>query len=322
MKRTHEPVLPEEVLEYLAPQGQESLLIDGTVGEGGHSELFLAAFSDLHVIAIDIDREMLERARAVLQPYAHRLAFHRVWFDEFLAEYQGRPVHRILLDLGVSSIHLGDSGRGFSFRYDAPLDMRLSGQGPTAAEVVNTLSERELADLLFHYGGERMSRRIARAIVRRRARTPIQGTAELADTIAGAVPPSYRYGRIHPATRSFQALRIHVNDELGRLKRAIEAAFRILAPGGRFGVISFHSLEDRLVKHRFREVSKEGAELPIKEMGTSGTRTAPFRLITRRPVRPSESEARRNSAARSARFRVIERTEDEWNHDGSEANER
>jgi 16S rRNA (cytosine1402-N4)-methyltransferase len=203
---------------------------------------------------------------------------------------------RVLIDLGVSMYHFTESDRGFSFRADAPLDMRLDGAEPlgpqtqTAADLVNTLPESELADLIFQFGEERLSRRIAAAICRRRDTRPFTTSADLADVVRGAVPPSYRHGRIHPATRTFQALRIAINAELERITRVVPAALSRLAPGGRLGIISFHSLEDRIVKHSFREAA-----------------LGDYTLITRKPVIASDEERSANPASRTAKLRVIER---------------
>lgn len=294
MEPVHQPVLLDEVLELLAPDG-ESVLVDATVGEGGHSAGFLQRYPRSRVIGVDADAEMLDRARSRLAGFGERATLVHAWFDDVFGEAGELPgeekVDRVLIDLGVSMYHFAYSGRGFSFRSDEPLDMRLSsGSETTAGDLVNTLSERELADLIFGFGEERFSRRIAARVAHERRSAPIASTKQLADLVWRAVPPSYRHGRIHPATRTFQALRIAVNCELDRIERTIPAVLSRLAPGGRFAVISFHSLEDRIVKLRFREAGEQG-----------------FRVITRKPVRPSEAEALRNPAARSAKLRVIER---------------
>lgn len=240
---------------------------------------------------MDADATMMARASDRLAEYGERVEFVNAWFDDFFAETAVRP-DRVLMDLGVSMFHFSMAGRGFSFRSDEPLDMRLSdGLEESAADLVNGRGENELADIIFRYGEERLSRRIASRIVGRRAEDPITTTKELADLIWRSVPPSYRHGRIHPATRTFQALRIAVNGELVRIERAIPLVLDKLQPGGRLAIISFHSLEDRIVKHRFRETAAEG----------------PYTVLTRKPVVPSEAEAASNPAARSAKLRVIER---------------
>lgn len=290
MDAVHQPVLLQEVLELMAPSHDGALLIDGTLGEGGHSAGFLQSFPGLTVVGLDADETMLERARQRLVGFGERVTFVNTWFDDYLDSLTA-TTDRILLDLGISMVHYRFSGRGFTFASDEPLDMRLSRSlEHSAADIVNTYDERELADLIYLYGEERLSRRFARGIVERR---PFSTTGDLADVIWRLSPPNYRHGRLHPATRTFQALRIAVNDELSRLKRAIESATRVLTPGGRLGIISFHSLEDRIVKHRFRELSAEAA----------------FQVITKKPITATEAEKKENPASRSAKFRVLERQE-------------
>lgn len=298
MEPIHQSVLTREVLELLAPKDADGLLVDATVGEGGHSASFLQRFPGIRVIGVDADSAMLARARERLAEFAPRVELVHAWFDTFLSDRDVtvRP-HRILMDLGISMYHLVTARRGFSFREAEPLDMRLDAGSPlesrsrSAAELVNTLDESALADLIFMYGEERLSRRIAAAICRERSQAPIVTAAQLADIIRGSVPPSYRHGRIHPATRTFQALRIAVNAELDRLQAAVPAALSALAPGGRLGIIAFHSLEDRIVKHGFRAAANDG----------------PFRIVTKKPVIAADEERSRNAASRSAKLRVIER---------------
>ncbi len=290
MEVVHQPVLLDEVLEYMGPHGDGALLIDGTLGEGGHSAALLQSFSTLTVVGVDTDQSMLARARSRLAGYGGRVTFVNAWFDEFLKSTSLRP-DRILFDLGISMVHYRESGRGFTFSADEPLDMRLSATTESsAADLVNSADERELADIIYSYGEERLSRRFARGIVESR---PFTTTGQLADLIWKLSPPGYRHGRLHPATRTFQALRIAVNDELGRLSRGIDSALERLAPRGRLGIISFHSLEDRIVKHRFREVALE----------------ASFSVLTKKPLMASEVERAGNPASRSAKLRVIERLE-------------
>jgi 16S rRNA (cytosine1402-N4)-methyltransferase len=310
MEYQHTPVMPTEVLEWLSPAEDEELLVDGTLGEGGHSALFLDAHPTLHVIGLDADPRMLERAATRLAPFGDRAELRQAWFDEFFSNYAAeRAPTRILLDLGISSFHFSGSGRGFSFRSSEPLDMRLDpGSGRSAEELVNTMDEKELADVIYAYGEERYSRRIAERIVRERSQRSIGTAGELADIVWHAVPGKYRHGRIHPATRTFQALRIAVNGELERIERGLEAALRVLAPGGRIGVIAFHSLEDRRVKHCFRAHnyrSKEPRDAPM-----SLEREPLVYVLTKKPLMPSEDERRRNPASRSARFRVAEKLQE------------
>lgn len=275
----------------LEPTRTESVLVDATLGEGGHSASFLQRYPALRVVGVDVDSEMMARARERLQEYGERVSFQNAWFDMFFLQTTSR-YDLILMDLGISMYHFSRSERGFSFKADEPLDMRLNTEGnESAADLVNELPEDKLADLIYRFGEERLSRRIAARISRERADRPIETTRELAEIVWKSVPASYRHGRIHPATRTFQALRIAVNDELGRVERAIPAALQSLLPGGRLGIIAFHSLEDRIVKHAFRAAAQE----------------LPFTVLTKKPVLPTEQEAAANPAARSAKLRVIER---------------
>ncbi len=319
----HVPVLLGAVLELLPPPQGDACLVDATIGEGGHAEAFLSRFPRLRVVGVDKDGEILRKAEARLAPFGARVRLVRSGFADFFERELGalRP-ERILMDLGVSMFHFEESGRGFSFRAEEPLDMRLdSGSGRTVAELLQTAEEGELARLLEDYGEERQARRIARAIVRHRDREgPITGSAQLARIVAGAMPPQARGGRgasprrqsglspwrPHPATRTFQALRIAVNDELGELTRALPAALRGLSAGGRMGVIAFHSLEDRIVKRFFRERAQACTcppEWPICQCGGKSE----LALLTRKPVSAGEEERRANPASRSAKLRVVEK---------------
>jgi 16S rRNA (cytosine1402-N4)-methyltransferase len=290
----HTSVLLDETLELLAvrPGG---LWVDGTVGLGGHAAALLRATSpDGRLVGLDRDTETLERARAVIRPFGDRARLEAGDFREIPERLGDDRADGVLLDLGISSAQLDDPERGFSFQGDGPLDMRMDRtRGETAADVVNTLREKELADLIYLHGEERASRRIARAIVRARERSAIRTTGELADIVRRAAPRGARRG-FHPATRTFQALRIHVNRELEGLGESLERIAGVLAPGGRLAVIAFHSLEDRAVKTTFRDLSREG-----------------YRRLTKKPVRPSESETRTNPRARSARLRVLAREGEE-----------
>ncbi len=312
MDISHRSVLRKEVLELLAPKSDGELLIDCTLGEGGHSELFLSTFPSLNVVGLDADKKIQSVARRRLESYGSRMRYFNVWFNTFFREYplgDERP-DSILFDLGISVYHYEKSGRGFSFSKDENLDMRLEpGLEISAADIVNNYPEEELADLIYEFGEERYSRRIARAIVRNRSGEHVSTTKQLADIIWQSVPPDYRYGRIHPGTRTFQALRIAVNGELARLKTAVSNALAVLKPGGRMGVISFHSLEDRIVKHYFKEKSKYCTcppEWPICKCGGKPL----VHIVTKKAVRPSEQEIKENPPSRSARFRVIEKLMD------------
>lgn len=311
----------DEVLDALAPKAG-AVFIDGTFGGGSFSRAILDA-ADCTVWGIDRDPQVIERARDLEKIYSGRLKVLRGRFSEMedLLGGQGiAQVHGIALDLGVSSFQLDDPSRGFSFRIDGPLDMRMEGQGPdagpSAADVVNSAEEAALADILYNFGDERKSRRIARAIVTARKNSPITRTLQLAEIISKAMGGRARSAarpKIHPATRSFQALRIYVNDELGELDRALISAERLLAPRGRLAVISFHSLEDRRVKNFFRQRSgrivAESRHAPSAVRGAAEQPPeATLVPLYRRARRPSSTEVAANPRARSARLRAAERT--------------
>lgn len=279
----HVPVLSQEVITGLAirPSGH---YLDATVGGGGHSKLILESAPDVRVTAIDRDEQAIAAAKTQLATYGECVQFVLANF----AEYKPNNVlfDGIIADLGVSSHHLDVAERGFSFRNAAGLDMRMdTRQSLTAADVINFWDENQLADIFFKYGEERLSRRIARRIVEQR---PFETTTQLAEAIAYAVPRQYRYGRIHPATRVFQALRIVVNDELTSLETFINCAPAWLVPGGRIGIISFHSLEDRIVKHSLRAS-------PL------------LKILTKKPITAQEDEISQNPRSRSAKLRFAER---------------
>lgn len=307
---SHIPVMLAEVLEALSPRAGGTYL-DGTFGGGGYAAAILDA-APCTLWAIDRDPEAIARGAALAARHPGRLHLVEGRFGDMLALLGARGVRAldgVVLDLGVSSFQLDDPARGFSFRADGPLDMRMSAAGPTAADLVNHLPEAELADTLYQLGEERLSRRIARAIVAARARAPIATTARLAEIVRAVVPPD-RSG-IDPATRSFQALRLRVNDELGEVERALHAAAGLLAPGGRLVVVSFHSLEDRIVK-RFMLDAAGRAPAPSRHdpRGLLARGEPAFRLLTPRAVRPGEAETRANPRARSARLRALARRAD------------
>lgn len=293
---SHHPVLVAEAVALLAPK-PAAVVVDCTVGLGGHSLSILPRLvPGGRLIAMDRDAQALTLARARLVEFASQIEYLHENFrhlPEVLQRLHLPHVDGLIADLGLSSLHVDSAERGFSFLQEGPLDMRMDPtQHQTAASLIRQLSERELADLLFAYGEERRSRRIAKCVVEARRRAPIQTTTHLADLIARAVPSRSRAARgPHPATRSFQALRIAVNDELGALKELLAALPTCLAPGGRAVIISFHSLEDRLVKHAIRD----------------GVRAGRMRALTRKPVRPSEQEMAANPRSRSARLRAVER---------------
>ncbi len=300
MSMFHYPVLRDAVMAAFQPLPSGALICDATLGGGGHTARFLELSDSCAVTGIDADPVMLERARERLAADP-RVRFVHGWFDEVLAGPD--RFDRILIDLGISMFHLREGERGFSIQEDGPLDMRIdpSGDGDSAADLLMHCTEWELADIIFRYGEERYSRRIAAAIIRER-HGGIETTHQLKEIVRRAVPPAARHGRIHPATRTFQALRIAVNDELGRLERVIPCGVRALNPGGRLGIISFHSLEDRIVKHAFRALAAE----PI---GIEGGGSMTVRVLTKRPVVPDEAELAENPASRSAKLRVLEREE-------------
>ncbi|MBV9750759.1 MAG: 16S rRNA (cytosine(1402)-N(4))-methyltransferase RsmH [Acetobacteraceae bacterium] len=308
---THIPVMLGEVLDLLAPRDGETLL-DATFGGGGYAEAILQAAPSCTLWAIDRDPEAIARGAALAARHPGRLHLVEGCFGNMLALLSERGVTRldgVVLDIGVSSFQLDDAARGFSFRQDGPLNMRMGRGGETAAELVARLSERELADVLFQLGEERHSRRIARAIVAARAEAPIETTGRLAAVIRAVMPPPYaKDGRpgLDPATRSFQALRIRVNDELGEIERALHAAASLLAPGGRLVVVAFHSLEDRIVK-RFMLEAAGRAPRPSRHLPSASTEAADFALLTPRALRPTEAEAEHNPRARSARLRAVTR---------------
>ena len=289
MGALHEPVLLAETLELLAvrPGG---FWVDGTVGAGGHAaEILRRSAPDGRLLATDRDAEALAAAAQTLAPFGERARLLQADYRELPALLE-EPQDGILLDLGVSSLQLDRAERGFSLKSDGPLDMRMDQRGGiTAADVVNRLPEAELADIIYRYGEERASRRIARRIVETRRRSPFRRTVELAEVVRGAARRPRGRG-IDAATLTFQALRIHVNQELEGLGDVLASLARRLAPGGRLVVIAFHSLEDREVKQSFRSLAAAG-----------------FRLLTRKPLRPGEEEVSRNPRARSARLRAIER---------------
>jgi 16S rRNA (cytosine1402-N4)-methyltransferase len=306
--QAHIPVMLTEVVGLLAPRAG-GVYLDGTFGGGGYTAAFLEA-APCTVWALDRDPEAITRGADLVARFPGRLHLIHGQFGamlDLLAQRGVTALDGVVLDLGVSSFQIDDPARGFSFRGDGPLDMRMSRSGPTAADLVNALPERELADLLFELGEERASRRIARAIVAARTEAAIVTTARLASIIRGVLPPD-RSG-IDPATRSFQALRIRVNDELGEIERALEQASRLLAPAGRLIVVSFHSLEDRIVKRFMTDAAGRAPSPSRHDPRGLAARPAPrFRLLTARPLRPRANETNANPRSRSARLRALECT--------------
>jgi 16S rRNA (cytosine1402-N4)-methyltransferase len=301
----HVPVMLDVVLDAIAPQ-DGGRYIDGTFGGGSYTRALLEK-AECRVLAIDRDPEAIARGAALASDYAGRLTLAQGNFsemDSLLAETDDTQADGVVLDLGISSYQVDTPERGFSFREDGPLDMRMSKSGPSAADLVNTADENTLADIIWRFGEERHARRIARAIV---AVRPLTRTQELADVVAKALGPAAARQPIHPATRTFQALRIYVNDELGELERGLAAAERVLKAGGRLAVVAFHSLEDRMVKRFFAERSRPASASRHAPEAKSRRRQT-FRLLWSGARMPASEEIARNPRARSARLRAAERT--------------
>jgi 16S rRNA (cytosine1402-N4)-methyltransferase len=306
MGAPHRPVLLEETMKLLAPE-RGGLFVDCTVGLGGHSEAILKSCPDSRVIGMDLDPAALAYSRQRLAPFGDRFRAFQANFraiSSILQQADERDPNGVLADLGVSSMQFDSPERGFSFRFDAPLDMRMDpGAGATAADLLQQLPESEIARIIFEFGEELFSRRIARRIVERREQaTPVTTTKELADLVASAVGGGKRH-QIHPATRTFQALRIAVNNELEGLGSFVELAVDLLAPDGRFVGISFHSLEDRILKQELRRLSGYCQCPPRLPVCSCGAREV-VEVLTRRPVVPSPREVDENPRARSAKLRA------------------
>ncbi len=310
----HSPVLINEVVRVLAPR-DGAAYVDATFGAGGYSRALLQA-AECTIWAIDRDPEAKKYSEALARDFPGRVTLLQGRFGDMqslLADVGVECIDGVAIDLGVSSMQLDDPARGFSFRFSGPLDMRMEQDGPTAADVVNTMAEQELADVIYQYGEERASRRIAKAIVALRDTTPITRTEELANLVRSIVRGSKGGGKdkIDPATRTFQALRIYVNDELGEVDRGLRAAEAVLAPGGRLAVVSFHSLEDRLVKRFLRE--RSGAQARgsryLPDVESSDVAQLTFRVTDKRGVSASNEEIKNNPRSRSARLRWAERTD-------------
>ena len=309
MEIVHYSVMKSEVVSFLKPDKSGQLLVDATTGEGGHSEWFLKNYPDLNIVCLDADIDIMDIAKKRLERYAGQVIFYNEWFNIFFKNYPSdlqRP-DRILFDLGISTFHFEKAERGFSFRSNEQLDMRLERDLEiSAADIVNSYPQKELANIIFEYGEEKYSRSIAEAIVKERKTGQIETSYELAEIIWNSVPASYRHGRIHPATRTFQSLRIAVNGELERLKEALKAAVSVLKVGGKIGVITFHSLEDRIVKHYFRDLARKcicSPETPI--CNCRGVKVA--EVLTRKPVTPEKKEIEENHASRSSKLRILQK---------------
>ena len=306
----HQPVLYKEIIHALQPHAG-GRYVDGTLGAGGHARgIMEASAPDGQLLGLDVDPQALAIARRNLAPYEDRIHLAQASYTSLsrqLAQLGWESVDGIVLDLGASSMQFDTPERGFSFLHDAPLDMRFGPHAvQTAADLVNRYSERELADLIYQYGEERESRKIARAIVRAR---PIHTTRELVAAIESVSPRRWSFDklrRVHPATRTFQALRIAVNEELTSIEEVLPQAVRALKPGGRLAMISFHSLEDRIVKDFFREQSKDRVNPPYERIYEE-ERKATLKEVNRKPIVPSDEEIKNNPRARSAKLRIVEK---------------
>jgi 16S rRNA (cytosine1402-N4)-methyltransferase len=306
----HTPVLTEEVIAYLQCT-RGGMFVDATVGEGGHTQAILRASPQNRVIGIDWDQEILERARERLAEYTKRVTLvhdNFVHLPQILHGLEIEEVDGLLCDLGVSSFHLQEAERGFGFHRDGPLDMRMDSRKTlTASDIVNRFPSEEIEQIVRTYGEERWGKRIAKAIERERQRVNITGTGALAQIVSRAIPVRYHPRRIHPATKTFLALRIAVNEELKNLEGFLDHAPFQLARGGRIGIIAFHSLEDRIVKERFKEMARTCVCPPSLPQCVCGGRHQVLRVITKRPLTPRDEELRDNPRARSAKLRVAER---------------
>ncbi|HLH81645.1 MAG TPA: 16S rRNA (cytosine(1402)-N(4))-methyltransferase RsmH [Trebonia sp.] len=316
----HVPVMADRVTALLAPAlsapapgGRPPVLVDATLGRAGHARALLAACPGLLLIGIDADEAAIEHGRTLAGEYPGQVTLAHAFYDQIaaiVAEAGHRSVQGVLFDLGVSSPQLDDTSRGFSYSQDAPLDMRMDqSAGKTAARVVNEYPVGELARVLSEYGEERFARRIAEAVARERAREPVTTTLRLSAIVKDAIPAAARRTGGNPAKRTFQALRIEVNDELGALRRALPAALDLLAPGGRFVALAYHSIEDRLVKRELVARSADTAPpgLPVRAAEVPAAAGPQFRLLTRGAERPGSEEVAANPRAASARLRAAMR---------------
>lgn len=301
----HIPVLLNEVVEGIAPENG-GIYVDGTFGAGGYSRAVLDA-ADCRVIGIDRDPDAVKNGQKLCEKYDGRLTLLHGEFGDMASLVRStgiESVDGVMLDIGVSSMQIDQAERGFSFKKDGALDMRMSRNGLSAADVVNTFSEKEIADIIYLYGEERFSRRIASAIVARRREKPFERTLDFASAVRSVLP--HKNDGIDPVTRTFQALRIYVNDELEQLRSGLNGAEALLKTGGRMAVVSFHSLEDRIVKAFIQEKSGKTAR-PSKYLPDAETKTATLKPLSKKPILPAEEEILRNIRSRSARLRIAER---------------
>jgi 16S rRNA (cytosine1402-N4)-methyltransferase len=302
----HDPVLLKEVVEFLRPVDEEGILVDATLGLGGHAEGLLKQYPRVAVLGIDRDPQALTQSRARLAPFGERVRIREGRYEMFIEILDAERIEKVdgtLADLGVSSLQLDDPQRGFSFRREGPLDMRMSAEGPTAADLVNGLDEQELVRILREYGEEPMARRIARAIIEAR---PLQTTTQLAEVVRSVKRRNPRGDKIDPATLTFQGLRIATNEELVGLEKFVSDVVGRLKTGARIGVISFHSLEDRVIKRAFRRLEGECICPPRMPFCRCGARQV-VKILTKRPIEAQQEEVSRNPRARSAKLRVAEK---------------
>ncbi len=310
----HTPVMWREILEFVGGASEigERIFMDCTLGEGGHSELLLRNFKDISIVGVERDPEILELAKKRLSEFKDRVIFINDNFSNlsmYTEEYQNK-VSAFIYDFGISSYHYERSGRGFSINKDESLDMRLDGRGKLSAGfIINNYSEKDLQDLIWRFGEERWSKRIAKIICERRREKKIESSGELAEIVYKAIPAKYRVKNIHPATRVFQAIRIAVNDELSAIEESLDAAYKMLAPGGILIAISYHSLEDRIVKNKFRRLAK-GCTCSEEPMHCQCQDKSFVKVLTKKPLIPKDDEIRSNRRARSAKLRVCKRLQD------------
>ncbi len=308
MEYVHMPVMAAEVKEYLIPPTEEKpVMVDCTTGEGGHTHMMLSSYPNLTVYGLDCDEHIQEKAKYRMKNFGDRFIPVHTWFDDYFKDYSGPKLDLVLIDLGISIYHYEESNRGFSFKKEEKLDMRLNEKSDlTAQMVVNSYSQEDLANLIYKYGEERYSRRIAKAICEARGLKKIESSNELENIIFNCVPQNYKHGRIHPATRTFQALRIEVNNELDRIESTIMNGAKALKVGGRMAVISFHSLEDRIVKWTFKELAKT-CTCPPEAIYCTCDKEPLVKILTKKPIVATEEENKVNPPSRSAKLRVIER---------------
>ncbi len=301
----HIPVLLNEIVDAVAPQDGD-IIIDGTFGGGGYTKAILDK-AKCHVFGIDRDPDAIDRGKQLSEKLDDRLTMFEGCYGD-MAALVNQKVNAVVLDIGVSSFQIDEADRGFSFREDGPLDMRMAQSGESAADVVNTYAEKDLADIIYKYGEERRSRQVAHAIIEARKEEDITTTDQLAKIVRSVVWQAK--DKIDPATRTFQGLRIYVNDELGELERGLQAAEDLLLPGGRLVVVTFHSLEDRIVKKFFKERSGSNprGNRYAPDLGDTGPQ-ATFKIINRKPVAPTDEECRENPRARSSKLRSAMRTD-------------